>query len=792
MPDSSEDAEAEEILLETAGIAQAVQSFKESWDRTRLSDSKAGKTIMTVAFPPLTEAIRAEQDRIKAGARPDYWKEITVFDAERLAYLTILTILDGFRGTKSDEKLTKYTMLSKRIGDWCKLEYLVDQEPEADRIRRWISAKRDKNASRAAKRYKPFAKIGWKGKKASIKLGSRLLTFAEENGGGLFLLIKKDMKPTRLVLTGKGLKILARCREIGMTTVRPKFLPMLSPPRPWTGNEGGGYKRLGLSLVKRDEDLDIQEALKKADLRIVCEAVNALQATPYRINQRLAAVFSAVCERRGPAAVLPFIEIPPMPPRLPKETTPLEEYNRRQHQRYRVGRVRAIAAANLIALDRRLAIVKILGNRTFYFPHQIDLRSRAYPIPQEVHPQADDIGRSLLEFARGKPLGERGGFWLAVQLANLYGNTIDKLPLQKRFDWVQEHTREILDSAERPLEGEMFWAGAEKKWRFLAAAFEWTGYVAQGADYISQLPIAMDGTCNGMQHLSALGRDPVGGAWTNVVPNVEPQDLYQRVADHLKDIVDEKVAEGHPMAILWKSCIKRSLVKQATMTTPYGVTISGMAGQIRSIILESDAYRERFEDEKAAAQYLAPLVNKAIARVAVGATAIRKWLKKVVKKLAKRDRGLSWTVPTGFPVLHEYREQKPDRVNTVRGKQLVYQDDTSLGIKTKKQNNSIVPNFIHSLDAAHMMYTVRELVAQGLRDFSMVHDGYAVHACDVDLMNKTLREQFVRLHTEYSLEKFLEQVKAGAPGIRFTKRLAPPPMGTLNLDGVLRSEYFFS
>ena len=74
----------------------------------------------------------------------------------------------------------------------------------------------------------------------------------------------------------------------------------------------------------------------------------------------------------------------------------------------------------------------------------------------------------------------------------------------------------------------------------------------------------------------------------------------------------------------------------------------------------------------------------------------------------------------------------------------------------------------------------------------MVHDSYAVHACDVDLMNQVLREQFVRIHTEFSLDKFLEQVKEGARGIRFTKRLAPPAPGTLDLDAVRSSVYFFS
>ena len=87
------------------------------------------------------------------------------------------------------------------------------------------------------------------------------------------------------------------------------------------------------------------------------------------------------------------------------------------------------------------------------------------------------------------------------------------------------------------------------------------------------------------------------------------------------------------------------------------------------------------------------------------------------------------------------------------------------------------------------MFTVQELYRRGLRDFAMVHDSYAVHACDVDLMNEVLREQFTRLHKLFTLPGFFEQVKASAPGIE----LPPPPaLGSLDLAEVLKSEYFFS
>ena len=50
---------------------------------------------------------------------------------------------------------------------------------------------------------------------------------------------------------------------------------------------------------------------------------------------------------------------------------------------------------------------------------------------------------------------------------------------------------------------------------------------------ISHLPISMDGSCNGYQHLSAMGLDPIGGRATNLMPFDDPEDIYQRVCDRV-------------------------------------------------------------------------------------------------------------------------------------------------------------------------------------------------------------------------------------------------------------------
>jgi DNA-directed RNA polymerase len=52
----------------------------------------------------------------------------------------------------------------------------------------------------------------------------------------------------------------------------------------------------------------------------------------------------------------------------------------------------------------------------FYFPHNLDFRGRAYPIPPHLNHLGSDICRSLLTFADKKPLGKHGLYWLKVAL----------------------------------------------------------------------------------------------------------------------------------------------------------------------------------------------------------------------------------------------------------------------------------------------------------------------------------------------------------------------------------------
>lgn len=118
----------------------------------------------------------------------------------------------------------------------------------------------------------------------------------------------------------------------------------------------------------------------------------------------------------------------------------------------------------------------------------------------------------MLWFHEAKPLGPRGLSWLKIHLANLFGH--NKITHTEREQWVNNFLTEIRDSADNPLDGSMWWMSAEEPFQALATCIEITNAIdcPDGhANYLCRFPVHQDGSCNGLQHYAALGKDAQGG-----------------------------------------------------------------------------------------------------------------------------------------------------------------------------------------------------------------------------------------------------------------------------------------
>ena len=144
----------------------------------------------------------------------------------------------------------------------------------------------------------------------------------------------------------------------------------------------------------------------------------------------------------------------------------------------------------------------------------------------------------------------------------------------------------------------------------------------------------------------------------------------------------------------------------------------------------------------------------------------------------------------GFFVKQEYFPVEAFSVEVWVGKKTTEKTmpcmDRSLVAK-RQTVNAISPNVVHSLDAAHMFFTIDGMGAVGITEFSFIHDSYGTHATRVDEMNRVLREQFVRIHDKPLLEGIKLEWET-----RYNVILDPlPPMGDLDITQVVDSLYFF-
>jgi DNA-directed RNA polymerase len=301
--------------------------------------------------------------------------------------------------------------------------------------------------------------------------------------------------------------------------------------------------------------------------------------------------------------------------------------------------------------------------------------------------------------------------------------------------------------------------------------------------------VAFDGACNGLQNFSARLKDPIGGKATGLVPGEKPADIYSEVARTAQQIIDRDAAAGNEVAQRWVGKMTRKLAKRNTMTVPYGVTQRGMKDQLFAELSDSDSKHRALD-----AQYLAQCNHEAIGEVVVAARLAMDWLREAAKVAASNQLPVRWTTPAGYLAVQDYREEVGDRLDfTVLGRN--YQltiNRTGDKLNTRKQALGISPNFVHSLDAAHLMRTVLFCVQDGMRDFAMIHDSYGCHAGNATRLRDNLRQAFVDQYSAPVLAQFRDELLQQLPPELQKELPELPPMGDLDLEQVKASEYFFA
>ncbi len=641
-----------------------------------------------------------------------------------------------------------------------------------------------------------------------------------------------------------------RENEDFIKSITLSYLPMVIPPRDWTIDHGG-YVDQGIydtyTLIKgysRSKIKNLYDVYPYGFDKLM-GTINILQKTPFRINETVwdavmwVNEYSINLERKGVPNYnksWPHIlggekadEFFEIQRQLTKENNRLDE----DSKNLLLDFVRTVIEGSSSMSEKdlwkawsniRREVVKcaraekskrILINNTLldsgefrgediYFCYNADYRGRIYPLSGQFSPQGSDTSRGMLEFANGVEVDPEEDADavrnIAIIIANNFGE--DKISLDERELWTFFNTDDILACAENFKENK-WWMKADKPFLFLQGCLEWKKHIdaiENGEKFISTMPISFDGSCNGIQHYSALFLDPKGAKAVNLVKGELPSDVYKEVAEEALHIA--KGSKGKYEKLISSLNEKldgklfgRKVAKRSVMTLPYGVSKRSsnvyVHEEVNNITKKS---RLTEKQAKCVRSKMGNLIWDAILVVVEKPVTGKEYFQSVAKEMADWEKGLMWFTPTGLPVLQNLKKRDiiPNKIRvTIDGKTVVrkYPKYTN-EIDSGEQANAVAPNFVHSFDSSHLQLSVTAAFEEGMKNFLVIHDSFSTDAISAGRFNHIIREQFVEMYRDSDwVNRFHDDCEEQ---LGFELSTPRERQGDFDIEQVLESEYFFS
>lgn len=868
----------EEYMNDEAHARQRSELTKAA-QRGESADTRSGRYYLKAIRKPMAERVMGFLNPNRLAGRHHIAAKLllsTEMEAETISHLATKAVLNLMHGMgTANKKFTggiKRVTLAKSIAELVHDEWRVRMFKDTKK-RRALLAKLFKDfdkrsyprewRKRTIQNYFDADQISWQGwtDRQKVHIGRALLCIFRESTETMFdgapLLSEVD-GGTKFCLSDAAVQHFAKLssHQVQSFTL---YHPMVVPPRKWTERNlfRGGYvsnrvKRY--AVVKGAGKRDVDRFMHMNWDRIL-PPLNAIQETPWRVNrvmlEALDWAYNSLTKREAfrKHGIGKLVACDPIPfPEEPEGYRTNEEIKKAHNKvcflirsRNREDKSRRIAAEMTLKMGKRYADYDAI-----YFPHNMDSRGRIYPLPAVLNPQGPDYVKALLEFSKGEPIeNEEAACWLAIAGANAYGN--DKVSLQERVEWVEDH-EEMIFSIAADYQHDLRWIQNDgdtvsEPFGFLRFCLEWTAFKEQGYGYVSHMVVPVDATCSGLQHYGAMMRDEIGGRAVNLVPGLERQDIYGDVAKvvirmlHADLKVNEVITFGKELdegqqfdddgkklkkknrkkdrsirraevAQGWIDfLITRKETKKQVMVVPYAGKFSSCLAYTREAVADrlNKGYTvswslEDVAEHSARTNYLAGLIWKAIDQGVVKGKLAMKWLSEVATQWAEvangtvvadpYDRRMVWDTPDGFEVLHYREDESRIRLETnFDGRVDLVMYEYNGRLNPSDMALAVAPNFVHALDATLLRATVYKAQDIGIQHFGMIHDSFGCHARHMArFLQECVKPAFVEMYQDNDvLEQFRQTF------VEIIPDLAPPPeKGTLDLSGVLSSEFFFS
>lgn len=446
-----------------------------------------------------------------------------------------------------------------------------------------------------------------------------------------------------------------------------------------------------------------------------------------------------------------------------------------------------------------LGAYRRLAKDTFYMPLFMDFRGRVYGRSNLVTYQGRDLQKALMCFPKGGPaaIPYAAKDALILHLSALYGHGLDKAAFPERRTWWNDFVNghavalDIIQAAEEPLQLFTAWS--------LYAAGEWDRIACQ-----------IDGTCNGLQHLTALFRDDTAAPWVNLTGSSlqsGPSDIYGEVARRVHGRL-AGIPEPWARRLSGAITVDRKLCKKPVMVLPYGGTRTTIEDAVLEAILDQEpepehwidgsaslkadgselVYRDWVEGDYAAFQHrelkdhpllhldakrLGGLVWDAIVEILPKPMAAMQAFRDIAKAVGSRS--LEWS--TGFthdtlpPLWIVQAKARADATGlkfkgfhlpgSVRGLRIRAGRDA---VDPHAHTTGIVANFIHSQDAAHLARTMagfRATVPGPPYAFGAIHDCFITRPSLMGALGDAARVAFQQ---QYEADPLAQPVRLRRTG----------------------------
>lgn len=801
----------EQLNLERAmvarGVAKSRNSFAAAEEGNRTADTSYGKALTRQFLPALVDYVEEYCRDTSAGRFAKYRKLVRMIDPDKASLLALRGV---FQDPFADRPLPK---LAKLIGTMVEDEakFTLFQDDHTEYYDAIISDFKSKNTVNYRHKHRVLT---YKMKEKEVTWSS--WSQDEKLHVGMILLdcLIQASDLIERGTTRQGVKTVTTVRltteasdwiekhKDHMALLSPEFMPCIIEPDDWTALDIGGYYspelRKRAPMVKTRSNTH-KEILRSADLSQVMQGLNTLQKTSWRVNKQVHDVLLDVWKkglRIGMGSPDP-IQIPRSPfTKINKDDFTEEQQGLFDEWRREAARLHTLENDRVKQNFQVIRLMRAAQNYRdydkFWYVYQCDFRGRFYAATAAFSPQGPDIGKALLELSEGKIMGDRGFYWMKVHLANLIG--YDKELNDERVTYIDERRDQICAVARDPLgEARGLWVNADKPYCALAAIFELAEAYTNGADRtLNRIPVALDGSCNGLQHYAAILRDRVGAEATNVTYTGRVADIYSKVGVHAGDRIRKDV-EGEQrsnwLEHIGNEGLPRKLAKKPVMTLPYGSTQRSCTDSILDYLADIDSPIFEAGQRLKSSTYLTPHLWLAIGDVVVSAKEAMDWIQKVASQMAKVNEPLLWVTPTGFPAYQSTNKIKTRRVRTHLGGDLQMQiGDFTNDLDPRRQASGAAPNFVHSMDASHLLLTINQAADEGINTFAVIHDSYGTYAADTDALHRHIRQAFVGLYADTNaLEDFLNQ-QSERTGLTLPE---PPKQGAFDVREVLDSPYFF-